>query len=141
MPFLSLVAVVVVAFLSRSVLLLLQVLTVLGDFRPVIFWELEELLRGLSILSGLLVLCRSFFLLLPADSLLRRVRMLCLPLTASSSWTGLKRNGGGSRGLSTTGLSSPYFLKNKRHSVHRRALSLPAWCQSFDVVVKQCLQE
>lgn len=56
MPFLSLVAVVVVAFLSRSVLLLLQVLTVLGDFRPVIFCELEELLRGLSILSGLLVL-------------------------------------------------------------------------------------
>ena len=28
--------------------------------------------------------------------------------------------------------NSPYFLKCTRQSVHKRALSLPAWCQSFD---------
>ena len=64
---------------------------------------------------------------------LRLVRMLCLPLTDafSSSLTGLNIKGGGSRFLST-GRSSPYFLKKSRHSVHSRALSLPAWCQSLD---------
>lgn len=63
---------------------------------------------------------------------LRRVLMLCFPLSpSSSSLTGLNINGGGSTGFSIGG-SSPYFLKWMRQSVHSRMFSRPPWCQSLE---------
>lgn len=64
------------------------------------------------------------------------MRMPDLLLSSSSSRTGLNINGGGSP-RSSTGRSSPYFLKKSRHSVQSSALSLPAWCQSLDSVKKE----
>ena len=63
---------------------------------------------------------------------LRRVLMLCFPLSpSSSSLTGLNINGGGSTGFSMGG-SSPYFLKWMRQSVQSRMFSRPPWCQSLE---------
>lgn len=63
---------------------------------------------------------------------LRRVLMLCFPLSpSSSSLTGLNMNGGGSTGFSMGG-SSPYFLKWIRQSVQSRMFSRPPWCQSLE---------
>lgn len=63
---------------------------------------------------------------------LRRVLMLCFPLSpSSSSLTGLNIKGGGSTGFSMGG-SSPYFLKWMRQSVQSRMFSRPPWCQSLE---------
>lgn len=89
------VSAVFLTFLCVSVLLLLQVLPVLGDLRPRA--NGVKLFSGLSIISGLLVLLFLSFLLPFVDSRVCRVRILCRPLTESSSLTGWKRKGDGSR--------------------------------------------
>lgn len=124
-------------FTVSALLSLLEVLAALGEFRPL---ERMSSLMGEVRPSGL---AGCFFRPLRSVDIeprLRRVLMLCFPLSpSSSSLTGLNINGGGSTGFSMGG-SSPYFLKWMRQSVQSRMFSRPPWCQSLEVVVKQWRQ-
>lgn len=95
---------------------------------------------GVFSTSGLLALFISFFFPFVDDVLLlRRVRILCLEgVLSSSSGTGLNRYWSGLvlGGGESTPDSSPYFLYERRHFVHRTPPSL-ALCQSLEFVVKQ----
>lgn len=121
-------------FTVSALLSLLEVLAALGEFRPL---DRMSSLVGETRPSGL---AGCFFRPLRSVDIeprLRRVLMLCFPLSpSSSSLTGLNMKGGGSTGFSMGG-SSPYFLKWMRQSVHSRMFSRPPWCQSLEVVVKQ----
>lgn len=118
-------------FTVSALLSLLEVLAALGELRPL---ERMSSLVGEARPSGL---AGCFFRPLRSVDIeprVRRVLMLCFPLSpSSSSLTGLNMKGGGSTGFSMGG-SSPYFLKWIRQSVQRRMLSRPPWCQSLEAV-------
>lgn len=124
-------------FTVSALLSLLEVLAALGELRPL---ERMSSLMGEARPSGL---AGCFFRPLRSVDIeprVRRVLMLCFPLSpSSSSLTGLNMKGGGSTGFSMGG-SSPYFLKWIRQSVQSRMLSRPPWCQSLEVVEKQWRQ-